>query len=505
MGSHIQKQNMIGLILFLITLETLSAQQNYPDYYAVNTYGKAYGYKVFTRKLKCTDPVYESGDNRVLLKVGRKWILGSLYHGNGLECQNIASTIYKKYESTGSDLTNGQNWFNIKESQTHNKKKIKLGIKSFNRCEEIPRLRLGTASSLFSKEDCESKDYWATKYPGQTVIVSSIEGFSQCSFDTRKDVELFEGRFSKLFIHSSCGNQTDDLLPDFYAIKSKNSGHGYRIYSKIRNCKAYRSGDQVLYQDGDLMKLATLNRRSQDLECKNIGSTVDSSKDSYMRRGELPTEEFDRTYYIFTSTFYKRQMITMEIEFLQKCEEKIDFRVLEWNGTHTEAVSKEKCESRYYWNKKYPDENLIVSFFHNKCHFEYTKDVAYLVKDHGKKAFVHCSVEKEIGKNGQIGGKDKKHPKKGNGEKDQIINNRIAKVKPTEEQGSSKNKGNLSLVIYICSGAGFLVLVVLVGIGVKRRQAKEKEVTVVEINTIYGRNDPEDYYEDGEMTQIEDM
>ena len=104
-------------------------------------------------------------------------------------------------------------------------------------------------------------------------------------------MELFEGSFSKLFIHSSCGNQTDDLLPDFYAIKSKNGDDGYRIYSKIRNCKAYQSGDQVLYQDGDLMKLATLNRRSQDLECKNIGSTVDSSKDSYMRRGEIPTEE----------------------------------------------------------------------------------------------------------------------------------------------------------------------------------------------------------------------
>ena len=391
------KQNMIGLILFLITLETLSAQQNYPDYYAVNTNGYGYGYKVFTRKLKCTDPVYESGDNRVLLKVGRKWILGSLYHGNDLECQNIASTIYRKYESTGSDLTNGQNWFNIKESQTQNQKKIRVGIKSFNRCEEIPRLRLGTASSLFSKEDCESKDYWATKYPGQTVIVSSIEGYSQCSFDTRKDVELFEGSFSKLFIHSLCGNQTDDVLPDFYAIKSKNGGDGYRIYSKIRKCKAYQSVDKVFYQDGDQLKLATLNlnQRSGDLECQNIGSNVDSSKVVYKTRGKLPTEKSNRTYNL-TSTYYISQKISIEIEILKKCEVKLGFRVLEWGGTHTEAVSREQCESRDYWNKKYPDENLIVSFFHKKCHFDYTKKLAYLVKDDQAKVFVHsvhCSVE----------------------------------------------------------------------------------------------------------------
>ena len=185
---------------------------------------------------------------------------------------------------------------------------------------------------------------------------------------------------------------------------------------------------------------------------------VNLSLPYYTTTGALPTKG---------STSYRGPKFTIEIEILKKCEENIGFRISDWKETQIEPISRKKCESRDYWNEKYPNENLIVSFFYNKCHVEYIKEVI-LVKEVQRKLLVHSSSCH------QIGGQHEKNPMEKKDEKNdqkgpQIINNRIAKVKPTEEQGSSKNKGDLSLVIYICSGAGFLVLVVLVGIGVKKR------------------------------------
>ena len=71
---------MIVLVLFLISSGAVSAHQDhqYPDYFAVRTNDYGYGYKVFTRRIDCTDPVYVYDDDRVLLKMDDKWIIGKL-------------------------------------------------------------------------------------------------------------------------------------------------------------------------------------------------------------------------------------------------------------------------------------------------------------------------------------------------------------------------------------------------------------------------------------------
>ena len=188
---------MIVLIFFLTTLGAVSAQ--YSDYYAVRT-GSDDVYKVFTRRMNCTDPVYvHDRDKRVLLKVEHKWIIGSLDDAE-TECQNIDSAVKKEYEST----IDGKSWRSIKESNSFHKMLAFVELKSLNKCEEITGLRVVNTISLFEIEDCENKDYWAINYSGQTVFVSIVAGSSQCSLDTRKDARLVEDISAKLFIYSSC-------------------------------------------------------------------------------------------------------------------------------------------------------------------------------------------------------------------------------------------------------------------------------------------------------------
>ena len=269
----------------------------------------------------------------------------------------------------------------------------------------------------------------------------------------------------------------ENLLPDFYAVKRDDVLHGdvYRIYSKVRDCTAYQSGDRVLYQDGDLLKISTLRLSSGDLECQNIKSNVDSSKASYETIGQLPLEESDRTFNFTSSNLVMQgdwlfvSKITIEIEIVQKCEEKIGFKIFDWQGKHQEAVSREQCESRNYWNQKYPDQNLIFSFFDNKCNFDFINDVAYFVKEVQAKLFIHSS---------------QCHEMKEKDENVQIENS-------TDEKTSSQN-GNL-IVICICTVVGFLIVaLVIITICVKRRRAKESEEEVDEMNYIYGGG----YYQD---------
>ena len=126
---------MIVLILFITAFGPVSAQQ-YPDYFAVSVGAEFFEnseYKVFTR-MDCIDPVYIHDGNgnardRVLFRSGSmwamngpKWILGSLENTDNLECQKIASTADKEYESSSTSLmstgltTVVENWINIKES-----------------------------------------------------------------------------------------------------------------------------------------------------------------------------------------------------------------------------------------------------------------------------------------------------------------------------------------------------------------------------------------------------
>ena len=81
-------------------------------------------------------------------------------------------------------------------------------------------------------EECESTDYWATTYPGQTVFVSIITEYSHCSFNTRKDVRLVDEVSAKLFIHSSCGrNENGGALVQ----KKNNGGTGIRMRMNNEN------------------------------------------------------------------------------------------------------------------------------------------------------------------------------------------------------------------------------------------------------------------------------
>ena len=200
---------MIVLVLFLTVLEATAApaQQDYPHYYAFRTRSDR-GYKVFTRRMDCTDPVYETGDDQVLLKAANKWVIGSLEEGSrdddeDLECQNIASFVDHEYESTEMTPSSGNHWINIGESTKTIKMKAYIGIKSFNKCEEITGLRTAGQGIVFSKENCGSEDYWATKYPGRTIFVSITD--SHCTWAFTKYVRLYDDISAKLFVHSSCG------------------------------------------------------------------------------------------------------------------------------------------------------------------------------------------------------------------------------------------------------------------------------------------------------------
>ena len=115
---------MIFLLLFLTNSGAISAQQ-YPDYYAVRT-GSDHVYNVFTRRImECPDPVYESGDERVLVKLGHKWIIGRIDDADDLECENINATVDKVYEST-----DGKNWTNVRKASEFNRMLYSEGSRS---------------------------------------------------------------------------------------------------------------------------------------------------------------------------------------------------------------------------------------------------------------------------------------------------------------------------------------------------------------------------------------
>ena len=121
----------------------------------------------------------------------------------------------------------------------------------------------------------------------------------------------------------------DDLFPDFYSVRrDDNYDEGYRVYSKIKGCRAYQSEDRVLYQDGDGWKISDLKQRSGDLDCQNFRSMINSSKPSYETTGELPKEESDRNF-MLRSTFLSGTEVSTEIKILRKCEETHGFRIFE--------------------------------------------------------------------------------------------------------------------------------------------------------------------------------
>ena len=133
--------------------------------------------------------------------------------------------------------------------------------------------------------------------------------------------------------------QYGDLLPDFYAVNIHNNENvvsGYKVFSRVKNCKAYQSGDQrIIYQSGEKWIIANFNLKSGDLVCQNIGSMVNLSLPYYTTTGALPTKG---------STSYRGLKITIEIEILKKCEENIGFRISDWKGTQIEPISRKHIQ-----------------------------------------------------------------------------------------------------------------------------------------------------------------
>ena len=80
----------------------------------------------------------------------------------------------------------------------------------------------------------------------------------------------------------------------------------------------------------------------------------------------------------------------------------------------------------------------------------------------------------------------------------------IEKVNTVEldKEKQLQENGNSVRNFIVSSGVvGVLLLIAVVKVLVMR---KKKKITVVDENIIYGRNNPEEYYEDGQTTQIED-
>ena len=69
--------------------------------------------------------VYESGDERVLVKLGHKWIIGRIDDTDDLECENINATVDKVYEST-----DGKNWTNVRKASEFNRMLYSEGSRS---------------------------------------------------------------------------------------------------------------------------------------------------------------------------------------------------------------------------------------------------------------------------------------------------------------------------------------------------------------------------------------
>ena len=147
-------------------------------------------------------------------------------------------------------------------------------------------------------------------------------------------------------------------------------------------------------------------------------------------------------------------------------------------------ISKEDCNNANYWKKNFPNQNVFVSYYQSVCYFDVDK-VANIVSNPNAtlKIFSSCDQIEDstlIEKNNTVLlGKEDHHQKEGNYERNQII--------------------------YISSGVvGVIILIIVVVNVVLIKKIRKKNITIVDENAIYGRNEPNLYYEDGKNTQIED-
>ena len=139
---------------------------------------------------------------------------------------------------------------------------------------------------------------------------------------------------------------------------------------------------------------------------------------------------------------------------------------------------KEGCENATYWREQFPNQNVFVSYYKSLCTFDLDRDVT-LKSNPNATVTLHSSCDqKDI---------------------DSTLSGRMAVPNLPQDDGNSKT----NLIIFICSGGvGVLILIAIVNVAVIRKM--KKDIVVVDENAIYGRHDPNVYYEDGVNSQVED-
>ena len=161
---------------------------------------------------------------------------------------------------------------------------------------------------------------------------------------------------------------------------------------------------------------------------------------------------------------------------MKKCEEISNFGIIQ--GQKARQESKEDCENASYWGAKYPNENVFVSYDQSGCFYDLDRHVALVSKPNATVTiFSSC---------------------------DQIdIESTLIEKNDTVKRGKDEGNYKRNLIIFISSGGvGVLILIVVVNVVVIRKM--KKNITIVDENAIYGRNEPNVYYEDGKIAQIED-
>ena len=136
---------------------------------------------------QCSEPVYQSGDNRVLFQ-DEVWKIGTLK--NDLDCNTLPSIVQEEYRTKEKQIPRDNWWIDIK-----------IFIKGFNRRVEAPGLKLvgGTNVDAKSKTDCFKKD-WVDFSHDKDIVVAFQN--SNCLYDFVDEAELeVETWRTTLFVH----------------------------------------------------------------------------------------------------------------------------------------------------------------------------------------------------------------------------------------------------------------------------------------------------------------
>ena len=182
---------------------------------------------------------------------------------------------------------------------------------------------------------------------------------------------------------------------------------------------------------------------------------------------------------------YQDENLSYRKQSLKKCVEITNFGIYHGQLDRGSSESKEDCENATYWKEKHPDKNVFVSYSYSlsACYFDQDRHVTLVSNPNSTvKIFSSCD---QIGDSTLFGKNNGVLP----GKEDQL----------QKEDNYQRNQ-----IIYISSGVlGVIILILVVNV-VLIRKIKKKNITIVDENAIYGRNEPNLYYEDGINTQIED-